>query len=636
VLNRFGHRGHCHTVLKRIGLLFALLLVMLPVCSDLAPTDSQNSAERSVESSTTLKLSQLKSEISLEHYVRYAQMGADADSLQKAINADSSVWHALPESSRSLGRSQGTTWFRLDINTSDSTNAEDAYLLLDYPHYDYIDLYLLKDNKLVESYFTGDQRGFDSRPINQRTFLFPLEAIQGSENASVYFRISTPGPLLIPFSIVTGEEGRIQDRNAFLGLGIYFGILLIMFAYNAFISGALRDTAYIYYIVYMASVGLHQLTLQGLGYQFFWSEGDIVSNNFAVALTSALMQATAVVFVIRFIRLYKNFDRLERVAGTVLLIYSWLLVIGAPFMDYASFLTVVNITGAVSVSAGLYIGIVGWRKNVAYARLFATAWFIYLIFIGWYLLELASILPSSPFGEHALAVGSVIELALLSIAFADRINHERELRLRSQSKLMDVQVAMNAELEEKVRQRTSQLEEANRRLEILSTTDGLTGLLNRRRFDELYEKAYLQACRDGRPLAVLMIDIDHFKQLNDNYGHRFGDLCLIDAGKLIRDTVSDSNAICARYGGEEFVVILPDATADEARDKAEALRLAFARHSVSDGTIEKIMTISVGLTVDQPVDRSEWEKLLQAADTLLYTAKRNGRNQVAFLRKTGR
>ena len=304
-------------------------------------------------------------------------------------------------------------------------------------------------------------------------------------------------------------------------------------------------------------------------------------------------------------------------------------------MEYASFLTVVNVTGAVSVICGLYIGIIGWQKNVPYARLFAMAWFIYLIFIAWYLLELASILPTSPFGEHILAFGSVIELALLSIAFADRINHERELRLRSQSKLMDVQVAMNAELEEKVRLRTSELEEANRRLEILSTTDGLTGLFNRRHFDELYEKAYLQACRDGKPLAVLMIDIDHFKQLNDSFGHRFGDLCLIDAGRLIRNVVAGQEAICARYGGEEFVVILPDASPEEAQNKAEALRLAFARHIVTDGANEKVMTISVGLTVEQPVDRSAWEKLLQAADSLLYTAKRNGRNQVAFLRNTG-
>jgi len=615
-------RGFLNTVSTGAGLVVACLLMMFVATAQASGVPS-------------LSLTSLTDEIPLARYAVQVRPDEGEDNLSDVMTIADDRWSELPESSRSLGRDYGTTWFRLDLQDTGNLRADSAYLLLDYPHYDFVDVFLVSGETVVQSFYTGDQRGFDSRPIDQRTYLFPLEKLNAADSAQIFFRISTPGPLLIPFSLITGSENKIQDRNSSMALGIYFGILLIMFAYNAFISGSLRDTAYIYYLVYMASVGLHQLTLQGLGYQYFWPESTLFDNNFAVALSSALMQGTAVAFVIRFIRLYENFGRFDRIAGTVLLIYSWLLVTGAPFMEYASFLTVVNITGAVSVSCGLYIGIVGWRKKVPYARLFAMAWFIYLIFIAWYLLELASILPTSPFGEHILAFGSVIELALLSIAFADRINHERELRLRSQSKLMDVQVAMNAELEEKVRLRTSELEEANRRLEILSTTDGLTGLFNRRHFDELYEKAYLQACRDGKPLAVLMIDIDHFKQLNDNFGHRFGDLCLIDAGRLIRNVVAGQEAICARYGGEEFVVILPDASPEEAQNKAEALRLAFARHVVTDGANEKIMTISVGLTVEQPVDRSAWEKLLQAADSLLYTAKRNGRNQVAFLRNTG-
>jgi len=614
--------GSRHAVQLSAGLVVACLLLMFNVQSHASDI-------------RTLDLQQLTDEISLSSYVVQVQPGSGEDSLSEIMALPDSRWSGVPQTSRSLGRDYGTTWFRVDLTGTNNLKADSAYLLLDYPHYDFIDVFLVSESGVVQSFYTGDQRGFHSRPVDQRTFLFPLEMLNAADTAQIFFRISTPGPLLIPFSLITGSENKIQDRNSSMALGIYFGILLIMFAYNAFISGSLRDTAYIYYLVYMASVGVHQLTLQGLGYQYFWPDSSLFDNNFAVALSSALMQGTAVAFVIRFIRLYENFGRFERVAGTVLLIYSWLLVTGAPFMEYASFLTVVNVTGAVSVICGLYIGIIGWQKNVPYARLFAMAWFIYLIFIAWYLLELASILPTSPFGEHILAFGSVIELALLSIAFADRINYERELRLSSQSKLMDVQVAMNAELEEKVRLRTSELEEANRRLEILSATDGLTGLFNRRHFDELYEKAYLQACRDGKPLAVLMIDIDHFKQLNDSFGHRFGDLCLIDAGRLIRNVVAGQEAICARYGGEEFVVILPDASPEEAQNKAEALRLAFARHIVTDGANEKVMTISVGLTVEQPVDRSAWEKLLQAADSLLYTAKRNGRNQVAFLRNTG-
>lgn len=554
-------------------------------------------------------------------------------SLAEAMQVDHSEWLLTPSSSRSLGRDKSSAWFHLKV-TGDQTNNRPMVLRLDYPHYDYIDLYLVANNETLASFHTGDQLAFESRPINSRTFTFPLDAIQTIGEADIYFRIRTEGPLLIPFSILTDAEATIQDRNLYMGLGVYFGILLIMFAYNAFILGSLRDSAYMYYLAYMLAVAFHQATLQGIGFQFLWSSATSLNNNFAVALSTALMQATAVLFVIRFIRLYKNFGSFERIMGTCLLIYCWLLVAGSPFMDYASFLAVVNVTAAISVLCGLYIGIKGWRMGVKFARLFAMAWFTYLIFIGWYLLELASIIPASSLGEQSLAIGSALELALLSIAFADRINHEKELRLRSQSRLMDVQIAMNADLEEKVRQRTNELEEANRRLEVLSTTDGLTGLLNRRHFDECYEQAYLDACRRNEPLAVLMIDIDHFKKLNDEHGHRFGDICLIEAGRLIKETLGDDQAICARYGGEEFVVILPGATSDEARQKAEVLRLTFAGHIVQDENTKKIMTVSIGLTVDQPVDRAAWEKLLQAADSLLYTAKRNGRNQVAFIKES--
>lgn len=576
-----------------------------------------------------LKLSEIDGAVSLGGKAEYLK-SLEAVDLHSIMHTPDSLWQPTPEESRSLGRDHNLVWFRQSVRGSDLLS-DDFLLKLDYPHYDYVDLYLVSDGELIESFHTGDQTPFTTRPLPERIFLFPLESIQHSADATIYLRIRTEGPLLIPFSLVTGKTAVAQERSVVMWLGVYFGILGIMLAYNLFIFLSLRDTTYAYYLFYIATVFLQQVTLQGIGFQYLWPDGEPINNNLAVALSTALMQASAVGFVISFIGLYERFPRFERVTGTVLLLYSWLLVAGAPVMDYASFLAVVNVTGFLSVLAGIYIGIKGWWLGEKAARLFVLAWFVYLFFISWFLAELASLIPASDLGGYALAIGSVLELALLSIAFADKVNQEKELRLSSQSQLMDVQIAMNAELEEQVRKRTRELEEANQRLEILSTTDGLTGLLNRRRFDECYAEAYFDACRTGSPLAVLMIDIDHFKLLNDEYGHRFGDACLVDAGRLIREVTENHNSICARYGGEEFVVILPGADAREAQALAESLRQAFAAHEVSAYGMSRRMTVSIGLTVNSPVDSDAWEKLLQAADSLLYRAKRNGRNQVAFL-----
>ncbi|MEK9764978.1 MAG: 7TM-DISM domain-containing protein, partial [Thalassolituus sp.] len=165
-------------------------------------------------------LSAIQDELDLEHLVQQSQF-SQSESLSDALAIPESEWLALPESSRSLGRDHGATWFRLKIDKVGSDIEHPLFLMLDYPHYDYIDVYLVQNNTVVDSFFTGDQRGFDSRPVNQRTYLFPLKSLKADGPADIYFRINTPGPLLIPFSLVTSEQAAVNDRNVSLGLGVY-------------------------------------------------------------------------------------------------------------------------------------------------------------------------------------------------------------------------------------------------------------------------------------------------------------------------------------------------------------------------------------------------------------------------------
>jgi diguanylate cyclase (GGDEF)-like protein len=167
-----------------------------------------------------------------------------------------------------------------------------------------------------------------------------------------------------------------------------------------------------------------------------------------------------------------------------------------------------------------------------------------------------------------------------------------------------------------------ELEEANERLQRLSLLDGLTGIANRRRFDEALEVEWRRGLRSRRPIALLLIDIDHFKPYNDSHGHQAGDDCLRRVAGLLRDSLQRAGDLVARYGGEEFAVLLPDTDAGHATRTAEMLRARIAEASP--------ITISVGGTSTAPPPGGSAHALVAAADEALYEAKRSGRNRVVM------
>ena len=165
--------------------------------------------------------------------------------------------------------------------------------------------------------------------------------------------------------------------------------------------------------------------------------------------------------------------------------------------------------------------------------------------------------------------------------------------------------------------------EAEDKLEELATTDSLTGLKNRRKFDAEIDSEWRRAARQKTPLALLMIDADHFKAYNDTYGHQAGDQVLVGIAICISDTVKRAGDCAARYGGEEFAVLLPGCAADEAMQVAETIRLKVAQWS--DGPT--VNTVSIGIASMVPVAAMEWQQLVEAADKALYAAKAGGRNR---------
>ncbi|MEG2963017.1 MAG: diguanylate cyclase, partial [Janthinobacterium sp.] len=186
-------------------------------------------------------------------------------------------------------------------------------------------------------------------------------------------------------------------------------------------------------------------------------------------------------------------------------------------------------------------------------------------------------------------------------------------------------------LERRVAERTEQLEDANRKLATLSITDGLTGLANRRHFDDVLRAECARATRVGQPLAVIMLDVDYFKRYNDHYGHQPGDACLIRVAHALMASMRRAGDLTARYGGEEFSIVLPNTGADEARQIGEALRRAIADLGIAHaGADAGQVTISVGVAIQPVPGAADPDALKRLADAALYCAKDAGRNCVVL------
>jgi two-component system chemotaxis family response regulator WspR len=215
------------------------------------------------------------------------------------------------------------------------------------------------------------------------------------------------------------------------------------------------------------------------------------------------------------------------------------------------------------------------------------------------------------------------------VKLPDNIELVARIRYHSRSYMMLLQrdAAYRA-----LRVSQQQLLDTNLVLQRLMNSDGLTGLSNRRHFDEYLELEWRRSLRDQTQLSLLMIDVDYFKSYNDSFGHLDGDEALRQVATAIRDASARPSDLPARYGGEEFALVLPNTTPGGARLVAEKLRLTVAALKIphiapAEGSS---LTISIGLSTMIPQPGSDCRQLISAADKGLYRAKNNGRNQVGI------
>ena len=551
------------------------------------------------------------------------------------------AWTRVESEQISKGLGNFDYWFRFRAT---NTGAKPLTQLLEiaYATMDHIEIHMLDtDGELIESHIMGDRLPFSERPIVHHFFVTPLEWPAGGTR-DIYINARTSGAFELPLMLWSEKDFIAHDQTRQMLAGLYFGAMLIILLYNLVMFFGVRERSFLYYVGLVLSLPLFVATLNGYTYQYFWPESP-EWNQRSIGLFLTLTITFGLLFTYEFLRLGQARTAPVLRTSTRAAILLPVIMLGSViFADYLTMLTIAIAGAVIACSLPLLTSFYGLRELGVAFRYYLCAWTALLLggiaFAG----NRAAVLPQNLITENAVELGSTLLVILLSFAIAARINlqrhkvyqaqlealeHEREAR-EAREDALRIEHKARQELEHKVEERTRELSKANASLQELSSRDALTGLHNRRHFDEQLIREYVRGYRHQQPIALVIADIDHFKDFNDRYGHLVGDDCLRAVAAMMSECVTRGGDLLARYGGEEFCILLPGTELAGAQAVAERVREKIANSDYVVKGQQVPLTISLGVAAMIPSTSEDAEALIRQADEALYEAKKQGRDRV--------
>ena len=530
----------------------------------------------------------------------------------------------LPGPNPSFGFVHGARWFFVRIDNVDHP-AQRWQLVIEQPRIDEILIQTRDQAGQVREYQLGDRLPFAARGVAHRYPNVELALPRGSQ-LDILIGVRSTSSIQLPLRLFTPTELWAASHDEQAGLGLYYGILLALFLYNLAVLASIRDASYAYYLAYLAAFGLLMLAFNGVGFQYLWPDATTwQSASLPVSIGAVL--CSSLLFARSFLDLRRRVPRVAR-------LFDW-VVPGFALLSLLAFtrwqLQVTQLLNIGVIVFGIVVtvsAVISGRSGYRPAWYFLLAWG--LLIAGGVALPLSSfgLLPRSLATEYGLQIGSALEMLLLAFSLAYRIHL---LRAEKEAVEHDARHTLETRVEERTRElalTAQQLAQANAQLEDVNRRDGLTGVYNRRYLDEALRLQWQIAAETGRSLALLMIDIDHFKSINDQHGHGVGDDCLRVLGRLLEGCFPEHGVIVARYGGEEFTVVLPGHDRDRALQRAETLRAAIAARAFDTEAGAIAITVSIGVAAVDPPAILGAAELRKRSDDALYCAKRSGRNRV--------
>lgn len=529
-----------------------------------------------------------------------------------------------PGSSLIYGLTQSSYWLRLHLR-NDTDTPQQRLLEINYARLAEVELHYEDANKQPVSWVTGTHYPFITRAYANRGFVFPITLAPRTDHR-LYLRVKGVAALEVPARLWLPAAFATYERNDYVFHSIYYGIVIAMVIFNGLVFVLLRERMYLFYVFFVICFALTLAAQNGLANEFLWPHAPLWSR-YALAIGYSYTLAALLLFTRSILNTPHLLPRINRLMMFVALLFAisplGFFLMAEWIMSVAMALNV--IASSLILGVGIYCACRGQRS----AYFFVAAFMVICTALPINSLRVAGWLPTNLFTVNGLQIGSAIEMMLLAYALADRFNAARRDRELAQSDAFQAQLRLvenlqNSEryLEEQIALRTQELVAKNKELELLSSTDQLTGVFNRLKLTQLLHNEMERSKRYATDLSVLMLDVDHFKTVNDSYGHLAGDSVLVELAELLRKHSRNSDA-AGRWGGEEFVVVCPGTDRMGAMNLAETLRGIIASYPFN---CPLSLSVSIGVTQFQRDD--SLEALLERADNALYTAKHQGRNCV--------
>jgi two-component system, sensor histidine kinase LadS len=544
----------------------------------------------------------------------------------------------------SVGQSSNPWWIKLSLQRASDAPAQwwlevGAVTLLD------LQLFLPDDQGGWQTRQAGERVGFaEGRDHDYRRAVFSLPPL-GEQPQTVYLRTYDPAGNSFPLRIWQLHDLEQLAKREHLILGLIYGVILALLLYNLFILLALRDRAYLWYVLTMAASLVFIASMSGHGFQYLWPNGPV-----PIWLDRITLPILVSLGILRFAQELLSTRTTLRIAHYLLngCIALYLLALALNLAGYRSETgLLIGLIPIITVPTLLLSAAIRWKQGFTPALFYLLGYGSVLLSFVILVLRAAGVVQPGESTAYLFPLAVAAEAILFSFALAYRIQMLKQEKAeavfqadREKTARLAQAQASAADLQRSVELRTAELAATNERLrqrehelQHAAFHDPLTELPNRRCLVERCEAALANAKRHSQTVALLLIDLDHFKPINDRYGHDAGDQMLRAIAQRLRDHVRAGDAV-ARLGGDEFAVLICGADAEEhARDIARRL-LAELAQPVSYGADRLTVTISIGVAL-YPQHAHTFTSLYKAADEMLYKVKGRGRSGSAVCGEDG-